>query len=258
MMQGMVAIWKREFRAYFISPIFYALSTVFIFIISFMFFQSLEYYQQIFMQAAQYPPMMERININEMIMRPLFGTMSFVAVLILMPMLTMRVFSEEKKTGTIELLLTSPVKDWHVILGKFLAAFSLYTAMMGLTMIYPLVLQIYGDPDWGPIWTGYLGLLLMGAGVITIGLFVSSLTENQIVSGVICFGVALILWMLDFASESVTGPLGQALGYLSVTRHYDTFEKGILDSTDCLFFLSFVYFGLFITVRSLESTRWRQ
>jgi ABC-2 type transport system permease protein len=257
-MQGLLAIWGREFRAYFISPIFYALSTVFIFIIGFMFYQSLVYYQQIFMQGAQYPPLMERININELIMRPLFNTMSFIAVLILMPMLTMRVFSEEKKTGTIELILTSPVRDWHVILGKFLAAYSLYAAMMGLTLIYPLILQIYGDPDWGPIWTGYLGLLLMGGSVITIGLFVSSLTENQIVAGVVCFGVALILWMLDFASESMTGSIGQILGYLSVTRHYDTFEKGILDTTDCLFFLSFIYFGLFITVRSLESTRWRQ
>lgn len=257
-MQGLMAIWTREFRAYFISPIFYALATVFIFIISFTFSQSLEYYQQVFMQAAQYPPMMERLNINEMIMRPLFSTMSFVAVLILMPMLTMRVFSEEKKSGTIELILTSPVKDWHVILGKFLAAFSLYAALVGLTLIYPLVLQLYGDPDWGPIWTGYLGLLLMGAGVITIGLFVSSLTENQIVAGAVCFGVALILWMLDVASQSVPGPVGQVLGFLSVIRHYDTFGKGILDSTDFLFYASFIYFGLFITVRSLESTRWRQ
>lgn len=257
-MQGLMAIWGREFRAYFFSPIFYALSTVFIFIISFMFFQSLEYYQQIFMQAAQYPPMMERLNINEMIMRPLLNTMSFVAVLILMPMLTMRVFSEEKKSGTIELILTSPVKDWHVILGKFMAAFSLYAAMIGLTLIYPLVLQIYGDPDWGPIWTGYAGLLLMGASVITMGLFISSLTENQIVSGVICFGLALLLWMLDFATDTIQGQLGQLLGYLSVTRHFDTFEKGILDTTDCLFFISFIYFGLFITVRSIESTRWRQ
>ncbi|MBM3262695.1 MAG: ABC transporter permease subunit [candidate division Zixibacteria bacterium] len=258
MMQGLLAIWTREFRAYFISPIFYAISTVFIIIISVMFFQSLEYYQQIFMQAAQYPPLMERININEMIMRPMFNTMSFVAVLILMPMLTMRVFSEEKKTGTIELILTSPVRDWHVILGKFMAAFSLYAAMMGLTLIYPLVLQIYGDPDWGPIWTGYAGLLLMGASVITIGLFVSSLTENQIVSGVVCFGVALILWMLDFATDTIEGPLGEAIAYLSVTRHFDTFEKGVVDTTDLLFFVSFIFFGLFITVRSLESTRWRQ
>lgn len=256
-MQGLLAIWERELKAYFISPIFYALTTVFIFIVSFMFYQQLGYYTQYFMQAAQYPTMMERININEMIMRPLFNTMSFVAVLTLMPMLTMRVFSEEKKSGTIELLLTSPVRDWHVILGKFLAAYTLYTAMIGLTMIYPLVLQAYGDPDWGPIWAGYLGLLLLGGGVITIGLFASSLTENQIVAAVICFGAALILWMMDVAAESMTGTLGEIVGYLSVLRHYNNFEKGIIDSTDCLFFLSFIFLGLFITVRSVESTRWR-
>ena len=256
-MQGLLAIWERELKAYFISPIFYALSTVFIFIVSFTFFYSLQNYTQYFMQVAQYPTMMERININEMIMRPLFNTMSFVAVLTLMPMLTMRVFSEEKKTGTIELLLTSPVRDWHVILGKFLAAFSLYTAMIGMTLIYPLVLQMYGDPDWSPIWAGYLGLVLLGGGVITIGLFASSLTENQIVAAVVCFGAALILWMLDIAAESMTGILGDVVGYLSVLRHYNTFEKGIIDSTDCLFFLSFIFLGLFITVRSVESTRWR-
>ena len=124
-------------------------------------------------------------------------------------------------------------------------------------MIYPLVLQVYGDPDWGPIWTGYLGLLLLGGGIITIGLFASSLTENQIVAAVICFGLALILWMLDYASESIPGTFGEIVGYLSVLRHYNNFEKGVIDSTDCLFFLSFIYMGLFITVRSIESTRWR-
>ena len=256
-MQGLLAIWGRELWAYFISPIFYAISTVFIFILSYMFADMLGQYTQYFMQAAQYPPMMERININEMIIRPLFNTMSFVAVLILMPMLTMRVFSEEKKSGTIELILTSPVKDWHVVLGKFLAAFTLYASMIALTLIYPLILQLYGDPDWGPIWTGYSGLLLMGGSIITIGLFISSLTENQIVAGVVCFGAALILWMLDFAASTFTGPVGEVIGYRSVLRHYNSFEKGILDTTDCLFFFSFIFFGLFITVRSLESTRWR-
>lgn len=256
-MQGLMAIWGRELKAYFISPIFYALSTVFIFFISLMFFSFLQQYTQYFMQVAQYPTMMERININEMIMRPLFNTMSFVAVLIMMPMLTMRILSEEKKSGTIELLLTSPVRDWHVILGKFLAAFTLYTAMIGLTIIYPLVLQVYGDPDWDPIWAGYLGLVLLGGGVITIGLFASSLTENQIVAAVVCFGAALILWILDVVAESMTGTLGEVVGFLSVLRHYNSFEKGIIDSTDCLFFLSFIFLGLFITVRSVESTRWR-
>lgn len=257
-MQALLAIWQREFKAYFFSPIFYALGTVFLFVTGLFFYLGLLGYQEMFRQAAQYPPMMERININEMIMRPLFSVMSFVSVLILMPMLTMRIFSEEKKSGTIELILTSPVKDWHVILGKFLAAFSLYGVMMALTVIYPIILQIYGDPDWAPIWTGYLGMLLMGGGVLTIGIFASSLTENQIVAAVVCFGAAIALWILDMASSYFTGPVGSLLGYLSVMRHFDTFEKGILDTTDLLFFASFMFFGLFMTVRSLESTRWRQ
>jgi len=257
-MQGLLAIWQREFKAYFISPIFYALATVFLFVTGLFFYLGLLGYQEMFRQAAQYPPMMERININEMIMRPLFSVMSFVSVLILMPMLTMRIFSEEKKSGTIELILTSPVKDWHVILGKFFAAFSLFGVMMALTLIYPVILQIYGDPDWAPIWTGYMGMLMMGGGVLTLGIFASSLTENQIVAAVVCFGAAIALWILDMASSYFTGSVGAVLGYLSVMRHFDTFEKGILDTTDLLFFVSFMFFGLFMTVRSLESTRWRQ
>ena len=257
-MQGLLAIWQREFKAYFISPIFYALATVFLFVTGLFFYLGLLGYQEMFRQAAQYPPMMERININEMIMRPLFSVMSFVSVLILMPMLTMRIFSEEKKSGTIELILTSPVKDWHVILGKFFAAFSLFGVMMALTLIYPVILQIYGDPDWAPIWTGYMGMLMMGGGVLTLGIFASSLTENQIVAAVVCFGAAIALWILDMASSYFTGSVGAVLGYLSVMRHFHTFEKGILDTTDLLFFVSFMFFGLFMTVRSLESTRWRQ
>lgn len=256
-MQGMLAIWQREFKAYFVSPIFYALSTVFLAIMGLMFYFNVSGYLQYFMQAAQYPPMMEQININEMILRRVFNTMSFVAVLVLMPMLTMRIFSEEKKTGTIELILTSPVKDWHIILGKFLAALSLYAVMIALTLVYPFILQLYGDPDWGPVWMGYLGLLLMGGGVLAIGLFASSLTENQIVAAVICFGIALLLWLLDGAAQLVSGPWRELLAYLSVLRHYDNFSKGILDTTDILFYLSFIFFGLFITVRSLESIRWR-
>ncbi|MBI4553498.1 MAG: ABC transporter permease subunit [Candidatus Latescibacteria bacterium] len=257
-MRGMIAIWQRELKAYFVSPIFYAVSTVFLVIMGLLFYFNVAGYLQYFMQAAQYPPMMERININEMILRPLFSAMSFVAVLILMPMLTMRLFAEEKKTGTIELILTSPVKDWQVIVGKFFAVLSLYAIMMALTLIYPLILTMYGQPDWAPIWLGYLGLLFMGAGVLTIGLFASSLTENQIVAAVICFGAALLLWLFDGTADLVSGRWRELFSYLSVLRHYENFSKGVLDSTDVLFYLSFICFGLFITVRSLESTRWRQ
>lgn len=257
-MRGMLAIWTRELKAYFVSPIFYAVSTVFLAIMSLLFYFNMVGYLQYFMQAAQYPPMMERLNINEMILRPLFSAMSFVSVLILMPMLTMRLFAEEKKTGTIELILTSPVKDWHIILGKFLAVLSLYTIMLAMTLIYPVILALYGQPDWGPIWMGYLGLLFMGAGVLTIGLFASSLTENQIVAAVICFGTALMLWLFDSAADLIGGRWRDVLAYLSVLQHYENFSKGVLDSTDVLFYLSFICFGLFITVRSLESTRWRQ
>ena len=196
------------------------------------------------------------MDMNEFVVRPLFSNVSVIA-LFLIPMITMRLFAEEKRTGTIELLLTSPIRDWEIILGKLLGALALYTAMLVISGLSMLMLFAYGKPDWRPILVGYLGLLLQGAALLAIGTFISNCTKNQIVAGVAGFAVCLMLWVLSWVSEFGTGHPERVMSYISVTSHFDSFSKGVLDSKDILYYVSVIFVGLFLTARSMESLRWR-
>jgi ABC-2 type transport system permease protein len=174
-----------------------------------------------------------------------------------MPMITMRTYSEEKRSGTIELLLTSPLTDFEIIVGKFLGAMGLFCAMLVVTMIDVAILFRLGNPEWRPIAAGYLGLLLMGGCFISVGLLISSLTKNQIVAGFMTFAVFLMLWVINWLADS-SGPTGQAiLSFLSITDHFDDFTKGIIDTKHLAYYLSFITFGLFLTAKSVDSERWR-
>jgi ABC-2 type transport system permease protein len=170
----------------------------------------------------------------------------------MIPLFTMRLYAEEKKSGTLEVLMTSPLSNLQIITGKFLGTLALYMIMLGFTLIYPLILFMYGNPDWGPIASGYVGLILMGAAFISIGGLCSSFTENQIVAAVISFGVLLFLWVISWASHFVGPGLGDVLSYLSLIEHFDDFSKGIMDTKDIVFYLSFILFSLFLTKESLE------
>ena len=172
-------------------------------------------------------------------------------------MITMRLFAEEKRTGTIELLATSPVKDYEIILGKWLAAVLMYSIMLLSTMLDFIFLFKYSNPDWKPLVIGYLGLLLQTGGLLAIGMFISSLTKNQIIAGAATFGVCLLLWILGWAVSYETARWAQVLAYLSVVNHFDTFAKGILDTKDAIFDATVIFLGLFFTARSMESLRWR-
>jgi ABC-2 type transport system permease protein len=169
----------------------------------------------------------------------------------------MRLFAEEKKSGTIELLLTYPVRDGEVLLGKYLAALTVFVAMLALTLAYPLIVAWVTPVEWGPLATGYLGLLLQGAAFIAIGILISSLTENQIVAAVATFGTLLIFWVIAWASDSAGGNLGRVLSHLSLTEHFDSFAKGVIDTKDLIYYLNLTILALFLTLRSLESKRWR-
>ena len=172
-------------------------------------------------------------------------------------MITMRTYAEEKRSGTIELLLTSPVTDLEIILGKFFGALGLYSLMLLVTTPYIIILFIYGEPEFSPILVGYLGLLLMGGSFISIGLLISSFTKNQIVAGMITFATLLLLWVLNWLS-SFGGPTTQAVvSYLSITQHFDDFAIGVLDTKHVIYYLSFITFGLFLTAKSVDSERWR-
>jgi ABC-2 type transport system permease protein len=172
-------------------------------------------------------------------------------------MICMRLFAEEKRSGTIELLMTSPIRDAELILGKWLAALALYAVILVVSAVNLTFLFAYGKPDWKPILVGYLGLLLEGGCLLAIGTFLSTLTRNQIIAGVSGFCVSLLLWVLSWATAFDPSAASKALGYLSVVPHLEPFTKGVIDSKDVIFFLSAIFLGLFLTARSTESLRWR-
>ncbi len=196
------------------------------------------------------------MNLNERVIRPLLSNISVVG-LFLIPMITMRLFAEEKRTGTIELLATSPVSDMQVILGKWTAAIVLYAGMLLLSAVNFVFLFKYGRPDWKPLAIGYLGLLLQAGALLAIGTFISTLTKNQIIAGAVTFAVCLLLWILEWVTGFDTATWARVMGYMSVITHFESFSKGLLDSKDAIFYVTLIFLGLFLTSRSLESLRWR-
>jgi ABC-2 type transport system permease protein len=254
-MRNVWAIYRRELNTYFTSPIAYVVLTLFIFIFGFFFTGSLSYFIQYGLQMSQYGGM-RTLNVNEHLIRGLLLNTSVLAIFMI-PLITMRSLAEEKRSGTIELLLTSPVTDFQIVFGKFLAAFTLYAAMLGLTLMEIGFLFLYGDPEWQPLVAGYLGMLLLGGSLIALGIFFSSLTRNQIIAGFLAIVAFLMLWVIDFL-ESWLGPTGGAIvSYLSIIKHFEEFGKGVIDTKDVIYYLSFIGFGLFLSKQSLESHRWR-
>jgi ABC-2 type transport system permease protein len=175
----------------------------------------------------------------------------------MMPILTMRLFAEEKKSGTIELLLTYPVRDGEVLVGKYLAALAIFAGMLALTLVYPLLVAWTTRLEWGPLLTGYLGLFLQGAAFVAIGILISSLTENQIVAAVATFGTLLIFWVISWAQDAAGPTFGRILSHLSLTEHFDSFAKGVIDTKDVIYYLNLTILSLFLTLRSLDAKRWR-
>jgi ABC-2 type transport system permease protein len=179
-----------------------------------------------------------------------------ILLLIFAIVLTMRTLAEEKKLGTWELLLTSPVRDSDVVLGKFLGSFGIMFVMLALTLFYPLLLVIYGDPDMGPILTSYLGLVLLGGTALSIGIFASSLTANQIVAAVVSGAILFGLWVIGIVATNTPQALQQVLSYLSISSHSAAFEAGIIDTRDIVYYVSITALFLYASIRSLEASRW--
>jgi ABC-2 type transport system permease protein len=250
-----ITIARRELISYFRSPIAYGVMAFFALIAGYFFYVAVVYFVRRGLESSmmgQSFPM----DLNEFVIRPVFSNISVIG-LFLIPMITMRLFAEEKRTGTIELLVTSPLRDLEIILGKWTAALLLYASMLGISVLSMALLFAYGKPDWRPILVGYLGLLLLGGALLSIGTFISTCTKNQIVAGVAGFAVCLLLWVLDWASSFETSVTAKVVSYLSVLQHFDSFSKGVLDLKDVVFYVSVIFVGLFLTARSLESLRWR-
>jgi ABC-2 type transport system permease protein len=251
--RNILAIATKELRSYFSSPIAYIIIGFFALPFGVFFYLYLGAFVRQSLQMAQYGGNM---NINQQVIRYVLQNAS-VIILFVMPMITMRTYSEEKRSGTIELLLTSPVTDVQIIVGKFLGALGLYVAMLLVTVLYIGILFVYGSPEWRPLLASYLGLLLMGGAFLSLGLLISSTTNNQIVAGIVTFVVFLMLWIVGWFAES-SGPLmGDITKYLSITEHFDDFSKGIIDTKHVIYYLSLITFGLFLTAKSVDSERWR-
>jgi ABC-2 type transport system permease protein len=254
-MSNTLTIWRKELNSYFRSPIAYGVMAFFALIAGYFFYVAVVYFVRLSVQSSmmgQSQPM----SVNDSVVRPLLSNISVIG-LFLIPMITMRLFAEEKRSGTIELLVTSPVKDIAIIMGKFLAALTLYAAMLALSLVSMATLFLYGKPDWRPMAAGYLGLLLLGGSLLAIGTFISTCTKNQIVAGVAGFSVCLMLWVLDWLSSFQDTVGGKIMSYISVLQHFDSFSKGVIDTRDVIYYLSAIFIGLFLTARSLESLRWR-
>jgi ABC-2 type transport system permease protein len=252
---GWLPVFKKEMRLYFNSPVAYVVFIFFLVITGLFFSVYFLGYSDASMRAVMQPGMGQSLNVTEHLMGPLFANMITV-LLFLMPMLTMRLFAEEEKSGTIELLRTYPVRDGEVLAGKFLAAAVLYVILLGLTLLYPGIIACFTRLEWGPILTGYLGLVLTGVAFLAVGLLISSLTANQIVAAIATFGVLLGFWILGWVAD-FAGTFRTVLQYLSVYTHIESFGRGLVDTKDVIYLVTAIALALFLTLNSLQSKRWR-
>ncbi len=249
-------IAKRDLGSFFNSPIFYIVTTVFLIIYSFIFFNILNFFSFQSFQAGQFQAMGMNLNLNEMVVEPSLQNMS-VILLMIIPIITMRSFADEKKMKTFRLLLSSPVHLREIILGKFLACMIVVAVMILLSSYSVGFLFLLGEPEPGPVVTGYLGVLLMAGCFVSVGIFASSLTDNQIVAAVLTFGFSLFMWVIGWGAQAAGSTTGQVLQYLSIVDHLDRFLKGLVDTSDLVYYLSFILFSLFLCHRVLDSNRWR-
>ena len=256
-MGNVIAIAQKELKSYFASPIAYIVLGLWALLYGYFFTTILFFFMRQSMQMNQFGMQgPQSMNVNQQLIRPLLQNVT-IMILFLMPMITMRTYSEEKRSGTIELLLTSPVTDFQIIMGKFIGVLTLYAIMLAVTAIHIALLFFYGHPEWKPIVTAYFGLLLLGGCFIALGLLISSLTSNQIVAGMVTFAVFLLLWIITWIG-SFSGPtVDKITQYISILDHLDDFGKGVLDTTHLIYYLSFITFGLFLTAKSVDSERWR-
>lgn len=248
-------ICQKELRSYFVSPIAYILFITYALIFGWFFWNMVGafifYSMESQMRGEMFP-----MNINDQVVRQLLGNMNVINLLFI-PLMTMRLFAEEKRNGTIELLATSPIRDGEIILGKWLASVILYAAILLFTALNFIFLFKYGNPDWKPMAIGYLGVLLQAAALLALGTFISTLTKNQIIAGGATFGACLLIFVLGWVGGYQSSTWAQVLTYISTTTHMESFLKGVVDSKDAIYYVSAIFLGLFLTARSLESLRWR-
>jgi ABC-2 type transport system permease protein len=254
-MRNILTIARKEINAYFQSPVAYVLIGAYAAMFGYFFWSLVYFFVRASMQA-QITGRAMPMNLNELVIRNLLGNCG-VLCLFMVPILTMRLFAEEKSRGTMELLLTSPLRDWDILLGKWVGAVVMYGSLLLFSGLNLVFLFVHGNPDWKPIAVGYLGLLLQGAAMLALGMFLSSVTQSQVAAAFSTFVLLLLLWIFEWMSNMDQNRLTEILTYMSLLRHNEAFIKGVLDLKDTLYYLSVSFFGLFLTARSLESLRYR-
>ena len=261
-LRNVAAIVGKEWHHYFGSPIAWVALFVWTLLFGIFFYFAFTFFLEQSMRVAQqgmeYGGGGMKLSLNEYLIRPLFHNLAVVALFIA-PMLTMRLFAEEKRQGTMELLATAPITNLQIVMGKFLAATGLYVAMIAAGMVNVALIWTYAPnpPEWKPVLTGVLALLLVGTSFIALGLFLSTLTKNQIVAGILGFGLALVFWIFSWFDQPTAGAFEKVVAYLGVTTHMDDLAKGVVDAKDVVFYLSVIAFGIFAAHQSVESQRWR-
>ncbi len=259
-MKKTFAIFQKELKHFFYSPIAYIVIAAFAIITGIFFYLYLSsFVEAAFMdmirsQQLRTPP--QKFNINLQLIRPYFFNLALISLFVL-PLVTMRLYSEEKKSGTVELLYTSPISVGNIVLGKFFAGIVFYIIMLIPTMIFQALLFIYGNPELGPVVSGYLGLILLGSAFISGGLFISTLTENQIIAAIGGFGLSLLLWVIGWAANFSGQGLSELLKYLSIINHFEDFAQGVIDTQHVFYYLLFSAFGIYLSLKSVESVKWR-
>lgn len=253
-MTNILAIARKELRGYFASPMGYVVVGMYALIFGFFYIAYLNMFVRQSMAGPQFGG--GPLDINQQLIRGVLMN-SVVVTLFVAPLITMRTYAEEKRAGTIELLLTSPITDFQIIMGKFLGAMALYTVMLAVTLLHMAILFVYGDPEWRPVAAGYLGLFLLGGCFISVGLLFSSLTKNQIVAGILTLVTLLLLWVIDWIGSFAGPTVSSLLSYLSLVGHTEDFMRGVIDSQHIVYYISFTTFGLFLTAKAVDAERWR-
>jgi len=260
-MKNAIAIAKKELNIYFATPIAYVMFTLFVVIGSYFFLRLLGSYEQASMMYMRFnsPEMMNRLNFQDAIFRNLFGNLGVILIFVV-PFLTMRLVAEEKRQKTMELLYTTPVTAGEIVWGKYLAAIAILVCTLALTVLYPVLVQLVAKDqngvEWRSIFLGYAGLFLLGAAYMALGLFISALTESQVVAALITFVVLLMTWIIGWTAQETEGAMREVVSYLSSVTHLDSFSRGTLDLKDIVYFLSICALGLFATHRAIEAHRW--
>lgn len=255
-MKKIWVLYKKEMKSYFTSPVAYVIIFIFLVVSGFFFFSMAFSFSKATAEYMSVPEYAQYLNMGDWVIRPFFGNVS-VIMLFMLPIITMRLIAEEKRSGTLKLLLSYPVRDIEVLLAKFLAAETVMVIMFALTFPIPAFLFAYGQPEWGVFVTNYLGVILMASAFISLGLFASSVTERQVVSAVITFGALILIWVLNWIKDVVGFTGGAILDDISLLSHIESFTKGVISTHDVVYYLLFTFFFLFLALMALQSRSWR-